>query len=218
MTGPNFGWNIGTFLFTFSGTIGAAYGATARDIPGIAFSGNNLIQTPYTETNETTPAGLKDPATIYGELAANFVKNLIANTKKGDRLLPLGYGINVNLATITSYTNDSCVNPPFVHTRLTGGGQVYTAAYHEDTGLFGYKIIVTKGANQCINGDCSLPGETDVLNNGKCQSTVSVFTNDYDAPSSYPYRALPDVRKSLSPLVQYSNSTKMVGGLTGFSS
>lgn len=220
ISGPNFGWNTGTFLFTFSGTVGATYGAVARNIPAIAFSGNNLIVNSYTEINTTTPAGLKDPATIYGELAANFAQQLINNTKKGEPLLPPGYGINVNLATITSYTNDSCIDPSFVNTRLTGGGQVYTALYNETTGLFGYNPIVTKGANVCINGDCSLPGETDLVNNGKCQSSVSIFTNDYDAPSAsghprHPRHPIHDVRAKLMPLVQYAHSPFLVGGLSG---
>lgn len=37
------------------------------------------------------------------------------------------------------------------------------------------------GVNTCITGDCSLPGETDIIAN-TCQSSVSVFSVDYDAP------------------------------------
>jgi 5'-nucleotidase len=72
MAGPNIGWNLGPFLYTLSGTIGASCTADGRGIPGIVFSGGYSVQTPYYQTNTTTAAGLKDPATIQGQLAANL--------------------------------------------------------------------------------------------------------------------------------------------------
>ena len=77
------------------------------------------------------------------------------------------------------------------------------AAFNKSSGTFHYANVVPAGANTCINGDCSLPGETLVVNGG-CASSVSLFTVDYDAPTSHNTTA---VRKSLEPLVQYQNST-----------
>jgi 5'-nucleotidase len=95
---------------------------------------------------------------------------------------------------------------------MTGGADVDSASYNTATGLFSYANVVPDEANQCINGDCSLPGETTILNSG-CQSSVSVFTVDYDAPCDC--HASPDVRSLLMPLVQYANFSKIVGGLNG---
>jgi 5'-nucleotidase len=136
---------------------------------------------------------------------------LITNTKGGG-ILPLGYGINVNLPYITSFTNDSCVNPPFINTRLTGGADVDGITYNETSVIFTYKNIVSPGLSQCINGECSLPGETDVPNKG-CNSSVSVFTVDYDAPIGGSCGKGPDVRSLLSPLVKNLNSTHLVRDL-----
>ena len=85
---------------------------------------------------------------------------------------------------------------------MTGGAEVDTAVYDPTTGLFSYGSVVSAGANTCINGDCSLPGETDVVNSG-CFSSVSVFTVDYDAPNPGSRK----VRKVFEPLVKYQNAT-----------
>ncbi|TAQ85386.1 hypothetical protein B7494_g6287 [Chlorociboria aeruginascens] len=211
LSGPNYGTNLGPFLYTLSGTIGATYTAVERGIPAIAYSGTNAVQTAYYSLNTTTKAGLKDPATITGELAANLAQQLITNAK-GGRILPLGYGVTVNIPYITSFTDSSCVNPPFIQTRITGGADVDSASYNATSGLFSYENVVPAGANQCLNGDCSLPGETDILSKG-CQSSVSIFTVDYDAPLQC--HASPDLRPLLMPLVQYANSSNIVGGLNG---
>jgi len=214
LSGPNYGWNLGPFLYTLAGTLGATYTAVERGIPAIGISGGYSVQTPYYDVNMTTKAGLKDPATIMAQLSANLAQQLISNVagQGGGRLLPLGYGMNVNIPFITSFTNNSCVNPPFIQTRLTGDADVDYAAYNETTGLFSYQNLVEPGTNQCINGDCSLPGETTILNAG-CQSAVSVFTVDYDAPIGGTCKSSPDVRSWLTPLVQYANSSVLVGGL-----
>jgi hypothetical protein len=71
--------------------------------------------------------------------------------------------------------------------------------------------------NVCINGDCSLPGETSFLDKD-CKTSVSVFTVDYDAPdaSTCSGNEAVSVRNALEPLVQYANSTAtFVGGLNG---
>lgn len=82
---------------------------------------------------------------------------------------------------------------------MTGGAVVDFAAFNETSKLFTFKNIVPQGANTCINGDCSLPGETLVVNGG-CQSSVTVFTVDYDAPNC---RGSKHVRPLLQPLVKY---------------
>ncbi|TVY22227.1 Acid phosphatase [Lachnellula hyalina] len=207
LSGPNYGWNLGPFLYTLAGTLGATYTAVERGIPAIGISGGYSVQTPYYDVNTTTKAGLKDPATIMAQLSANLAQQLINSiaAQGGGPLLPLGYGINLNIPYITSFTNDSCVNPPFIQTRMTGGADVDYAAFNETTGLFSYQNLVEPGTNQCINGDCSL------------LSAVSVFTVDYDAPIGGACKSGPDVRSWLAPLVQYANSTNLVGGLNGTS-
>lgn len=150
LSGPNYGWNLGPFLYTLAGTLGATYTAVGRNIPAIGISGGYGVQTPYYDVNTTTKAGLKDPATIMAQLSANLVQQLIENVaaRGGGRLLPLGYGLNVNIPLITSFTDSSCVNPPFIQTRLTGAADIDYAAYNESTGLFHYENLVTEGENQ----------------------------------------------------------------------
>jgi 5'-nucleotidase len=211
MSGPNFGLNLGPFLYTISGTIGATYAAIERGIPAIAFSGGNTAQVAYYAVNASTTAGLLDPATIMGKLAANLAQAMITKAA-GTRILPLGYGLNVNIPFITSFTNTSCVNPPFIRTRMTGGATVDKAAYNASSGLFTFQNIFPDGANQCINGDCSLPGETDVVASG-CKTSVSVFTVDYDAPYAGECGNVTDVGSLLPDIVQMSNSTTLIGGL-----
>ena len=106
---------------------------------------------------------------------------------------------SVNTPFITSFTNDSCVDPPFIQTRFGGGGFTDIAVYNQTTGLFRYGNFLSEGVNRCINGDCSLPGETSVVDDG-CATSVSVFTIDYDAPLG-PEQG--GVGASLSPLVKY---------------
>lgn len=132
------------------------------------------------------------------------MQSLVNSTAPGQRILPLGYGVSVNTPYITSLTNDSCVSPPFIQTRLTGGADYDKAVFNATSGLFSYTNIVPPGGNRCINGNCLLPGETDVLHDG-CQSSVSVFTVDYDAPTSADQNG---VRAKLAQIVQYfPNST-----------
>lgn len=214
LSGPNYGDNLGDFAYTGSGTIGATYFSIGRGIPGIAFSANYLTTTPYYEVNTTTKAGLKDPATITGELAASLVQSLIVNANWG-RVLPLGYGLNVNMPYITSFDNDACVDPPFIHTRLTGDAWSYGVKLNAATGLFTAGLKVgndAKGINICKNGDSGLVGETALIAEG-CYSSVSVFTVDYDAPS-YGAGAV-NQTALLGSLVHSINSTKLIGGLNG---
>ncbi|KAF3168521.1 hypothetical protein TWF788_010874 [Orbilia oligospora] len=183
VTGPNEGSNAGPFVFTLSGTVGAAYAAVSRGIPAIAFSATDILNRKYTAVNTTN-----DPATILGKLATKVVNQLEAKGNgENSRLLPYGYGLNVNFPYISTKATalsagSSCMNPPFVYTRLTGGAATNIAAYNEETGIFNWASNFTSpGVNACINGDCELPGETDVIK--ECKSAISIFTIDYDAPS-----------------------------------
>lgn len=180
-----------------------SYAAVERSVPAIAFSGGNGAQRSYMEINKTTPSGHPDPASIDAQLSVDLVNQLV---KKGNKtqLLPFGYGINVNYPEITSLTSDKCVNPPFLQTRMTGGAEVDTAVLNEKTGLFSYGSVEPAGLNTCINGDCTLPGETNVVDCG-CFSSVTVFTVDYDAPSCGDAKS---VRPLLEPFVKYQNGTK----------
>lgn len=92
---------------------------------------------------------------------------------------------------------------------MTGGAFCDLAAYNETTGLFHYDDYLGAGVDACINGDCSLPGETDVVNAG-CNSAVGVFTVDYDAPVS---RGDTSVKQRLLPLVKKFKGKRGYKGL-----
>ena len=180
-----------------------SYSAIERSIPAIAFSGGNNAARSYKEIEAKTKSGHPDPATIDAQLSVNLVNQLVKNLGSS-QLLPYGYGINVNYPEITSLTDDKCIDPPFIQTRMTGGAQVDTAVFDEKTGLFTYGTMKTpEGLNTCINGDCSLPGETKVVDSG-CFSSVTFFTVDYDAPDC---AGGLNVWPALQPLVQDQKST-----------
>lgn len=108
---------------------------------------------------------------------------------------------SVNTPVITSFTDASCIAPPFIQTRLGGGAFIDNAVYNATTGLFTYGNDLTAAVNRCINGNCALPGETSVGDNG-CYGSVSVFTIDYDAPLGAEQHNL---REVLTPLVAFDN-------------
>lgn len=174
VSGPNFGDNIGTFAFTGSGTIGATYTAVGRGIPAIAFSAQNLASSYKTPSYNATRAA---------QLSVDLVNRIAKNTPAGSRLLPVGYGLNVNYP----YFTNGCVDPPFVKSRITGGAGMPNVDYNTTTGLVfipgnNYFGNVSAGINACYNGNCSEPGESIVVTS--CKSSVSIFTTDYDAPNN----------------------------------
>jgi len=174
VSGPNFGDNIGTFAFTGSGTIGATYTAIERGIPGIAFSAQNTASSYQNTTINST---------IAAQLSVSLVNRIAKYTPKGSRLLPLGYGLNVNYP----YFTNGCVDPPFVKSRIAGGTGMPTVAFNVTSGLViipggNYYGTISPGLNAYYNGNCSEPGESVVVTT--CQSSVSIFTVDYDAPNS----------------------------------
>ena len=190
MSGPNEGNNLGPFLYTLSGTIGSTYAAVERGIPGIAFSAGNTTHRSYTAVGNNT----NDVAVLNAAAAVKVVSQL---AKTSGRLLPVGYGLNVNLPIM----NTSCSSPAYYQTRLTGGAVVDKAVFNATTRTFTFGSDIDPAINTCINGDCSLPGETNIVLG--CSVAVSVFTTDYDAPTCNNI----NVRTGLLPLVQYFNST-----------
>jgi 5'-nucleotidase len=146
-----------------------------RNIPGIAFSATNLAF-PYTNLTNTT-----NSYTYAAELSVELVNKIAKATPKGQRIFPLGYGLNVDYPAL----NASCLKPPFVQSRFTRGGGIPALAYNTTTGLFvvpnnNFFGLTPAGENTCYNGDCSLPGESIVVT--ACESAVTIFTVDYDAP------------------------------------
>lgn len=207
LSGPNVGSTLGPFLYNIPGTIGAAYAAIERGIPAIAFASGNRVPIPYFWVNASTPAGLQDPATITGRLAAAFVQALAAKAG-GSPLLPKGYGINVNLPLITSYTSDQCINPPFILAHMGGDVTGAQAAYNTKTGLFAYENAV----GQARNNSNGIPTERDVVNSG-CKSAVTVFTVEYDVHDNRVCINTTDLTVVVPVIVQVNGSTPLVPGL-----
>lgn len=172
LAGPNFGPNLGPFVYSLSGTLGATYAAVSRSVPGIALSGSNPSIAYMNVTNSS------NPATWVAKASYAVIKEFIDNTGEDQRVLPLGYGVNVNIPDLT---NDTL--PPVVKSRLTGDAETDVAVYDEEEKTFTWANVepVAAGVNVCYNGDCSLPGETFVVAGGSI--SVSLFTVDYDAPS-----------------------------------
>jgi 5'-nucleotidase len=167
--------------------MGATYAAVGRSIPAIAISGSNPSVPYFNVTNST------NEATYTAAVSFKIIKQFIDATPKGQAVFPLGYGANVNIPPL----NASYASVPIVKTRLTGNADTDLAAWNETSRTFKYANLEPQaaGVNQCINGDCTLPGETYVVESGAV--SVSVFTVDYDAPLS-PYTSM--VFKKLSPI------------------
>ncbi|KAF7796743.1 hypothetical protein EIP86_007926 [Pleurotus ostreatoroseus] len=176
VAGPNEGQNNGPFLYTISGTIGATYAAVERGIPGIAISAGNGTHRSFT----TNTGKADDPANIAARLTVNFVEALAkgVDTKK-ERLLPLGLGLNLNMPTFGP--GNSCVDPPFILTRMTRGATIDKMSLNPKTGFPETTDINTPALNVVLSGDPILPDETDV--SAGCATSVSVFSIDYDAPT-----------------------------------
>ncbi|KAJ4409124.1 hypothetical protein N0V91_002941 [Didymella pomorum] len=173
VAGPNYGTNLGAFVMGLSGTVGATFAAVSRSIPGIATSASNKA-VPYFNVT-----GLNHPAALAAKVTFEVVNEFIENTPSGQSVLPLGYGVNVNIPELVNGTT-----PPIVKTRLTGNANTDVAVYDETTGLFDWDNIdpVAAGINAAYNGDTSLPGESWVVAGGGV--SVSVFTMDFSAPAN----------------------------------
>ena len=130
VSGPNFGTNLGPYLYTLSGTIGTTHVAVERSPPAIAFSGGNGRQRSQEEVNKTNLLRLPQSRHRRRPALRRSRKPTRQNREQiSQLLLPLGYGLSVNYPELTSLENADCVAPPFIPTRMTGGAEVDTAVF-----------------------------------------------------------------------------------------
>ncbi len=149
-------------------------------MPAIAFSASTDVRQ-YTSLNLSDP---DDESVKIGTYSANFVTTVADEAKSSNasaRVLPLGIGLSVNYPEIAPSGN--CTDLEWVHTRLTGKAVIDRFVVNATTGLPTYANYVSEGINACLAGNCSLPGETDVVENGNCQASASIYSVDYDAPT-----------------------------------
>ncbi|KFA69383.1 hypothetical protein S40285_08564 [Stachybotrys chlorohalonatus IBT 40285] len=189
VTGPNYGTNLGPFVWTLSGTAGAAYAATHRSIPAIAVSASNRAVSYLDIRNET------NPATWAAEVSLTVV-NAFIKSACGGPILPLGYGVNVNIPELAANHSSTL---EYVQTRMTGNAHVNEAVLDAEEGTFTWANIepYAAGINTCINGDCSLEGETYVVEHGAV--AISLYTIDYTAPSTGATRRIMERIQPLAP-------------------
>ncbi len=180
IAGPNFGTNLGPFVFTLSGTVGATYFAVGRGIPAIAFSGTNKRSSYLTLTDDEL-----NPSNIYAKKVTEIVNALFEKAGDNPRVLPLSVGLNVNLPDVGTDSKIGCTNPSFKYTRITGSSAITDKlVYNATTGLFKYGDYISAATQSCINGDCTLPDETSILNTrDSCVGSISAFSIDYDTPT-----------------------------------
>jgi len=207
VSGPNSGWTLGPFIYTLSGTIGAAITAIERGIPAISFSSGNTDLAPFSWVNASTKVGLQDPATITAHLAATLLQSMI-DKAAGSPVLPKGYGLNVNMPYITSFSSDTCTNPPFVLTRMATNDTT-RAVYDKGTGLF----HSSDGASDQSSIGKALPKEHDVVKS-HCMSSVTVFTVQLDASFHGQCLNVTDVTALVPVLVQPNTPLTPDGNLT----
>jgi 5'/3'-nucleotidase SurE len=104
----------GPFVYSLSGTCGAAYASVMAGTPAIAFSAYNYTHRPYYDINQDDHF---DPALLAGEMMASLVSSLAdgydKNNVEGKQVLPKGIGLNVNFP----YLNSSCSTPPYILSR-----------------------------------------------------------------------------------------------------
>lgn len=172
LAGPNYGTNLGPFVMGLSGTVGATFAAVSRSVPAIALSASNKAVPYFNVTSEEHPAALAAKA------AYHIVERFIDSTAPGGVVLPLGYGVNVNIPELDA----NGTLPPIIKSRLTGAAETDVAVYDEESGTFTWGNVrpLAAGVNACVNGECGLPAETSVVAEGGI--SVSVFTMDFDAP------------------------------------
>ncbi|KAK6456760.1 acid phosphatase [Scheffersomyces xylosifermentans] len=179
VSGPNEGTNMSPGMYTLSGTMGATYNSVYRGYPAVAFSGSNGNNSFFKD--ELDLDDKLSPPTILAGKIVDFVDHLFTAQGANPRALPLGVGINVNFPQV-GYLNESCVDPKWVSTRLTG--QYASGAdmiYNATSDSFVWTQTSWKAITACNNGDCSLPSENFVVGYTNCSSSVSVFSVDYDA-------------------------------------
>ncbi|GAC94183.1 acid phosphatase [Pseudozyma hubeiensis SY62] len=204
LSGPNEGTNLGIAFYTGSGTLGASYFAVGRNVPSIAFSASTNVRQ-YTALNLSDPA---DESVKLATYSSNFVTALSDNAKSSNssaRIMPLGIGLTVNYPKIAP--TGSCTNLTWTHTRMTGKGLAVRLVVNATTGLPTYAFFGSDGINVCNAGNCSLPGETEVISNGKCQASASIYSVDYDAPTFRTQNTIAALTSSIQSLNGNSNSS-----------
>lgn len=195
VNGPNEGTNLSNGMYTVSGTIGATYNSVYRGIPSVAFSGSNGNNSFFGDF-----VGQENDDKLAANILANkvveFVNTLFKNSSSSESLLPITTGINVNFPNV-GYDDESCTDPKWVFTRLSGSdSSTSNLKYDEDSGLFKSANGDFDALTKCVFGDCNLKSEASVLANNNCESTVSVFSIDYDASQNQSSQ----VKSSLSGL------------------
>lgn len=180
VAGPNEGTNMSPGFFTGSGTDGATYNAAYRNLPAIAFSGSNGNNSFFKDSLDDDPM---NPSNIYSKKVVEFVDELFQSQGSNPRALPLQTLLNVNLPAVGYQSKgESCVDPSWVFTRMTG---LYSAtmdlAWNDTSNMPVWAPSVYNALAACSNGDCSLPSESQIILENNCQSSVTVGSIDYDA-------------------------------------
>lgn len=172
-------------------TLDSRYAATERSVPAIAIAASNQKIAYFDIKNQT------NEATWAAKISVKVIDQLINSSPKGGPLLPVGYGMTVNIPPLSANNSD----PPIVQTRMTGNAHINEAVWDAKKGVFTWANIkpYAAGVNACNSGDCSLPGETYVVENGRV--SVSLYITDYSAPSTE-YTA--SVMKRIEPLTKKS--------------
>lgn len=186
VAGVNQGTNLDDAIYTISGTIGATYNAVYRGYPAIAFSGSTSNNSFYKDSLNDDPNA---PANIYASKVVELTSKLFESQGDNERTLPIAVGLNVNFPKVTTLTtDDSCVDPPFVFSRLTGQKvSIPAIKYNATTNLFqGSSIHGTAATANEYNGIFGLPNENLVIDSG-CYSSISAFSVDYTAPTQQSY-------------------------------
>jgi len=181
-----------------TGTVGASYAAVERSLPAMAFSAANSARS-YTFLDVSDASQTENQIAI---VSANFVtefSSTVRAIKRSAPILPLGIGLNINYSPINSTGSCTAKDVKFVQSRLTGGAAVDKLVIGSN-GLPTYQnIFDSQGINKCSSGDCSLPGETDVVASG-CKSAVSVYSVDYDAPTTRTLEVRPQLAVAMHAL------------------
>lgn len=166
-----------------------SYAATHRSIPAIALSASNS-EVAYFEIKNKT-----NPATWAAEVSLQAVNAFISTSPAGGPILPLGYGANVNIPVLTKKPKGL----KFVQTRMTGNAHVNEAVWDSDESTFTWANIkpYAAGVNTCLNGDCSMEGETYVVENGGV--SISLYTIDYTAPTNAKTRSIIERLEGIAP-------------------
>lgn len=180
VAGPNEGPNDGPGYFTISGTMGATYNAVYRGVPAIAVSGSNGNNSFFKDSLDDDPM---NPANIYAKKVVDITNKLFDGVPKGQKVLPIGIGLGINLPKVGYESeNEACNDPNWVYTRVSGlEASTLNAVYNETSGLVESEDINPYALTVCYTGDCGLPSESNVLDNWNCSATVSAFQVDYSA-------------------------------------